>query len=137
MVKMKPHPTLGIMVRSDGMVLVTSKKDRTQQEWTYGNLHHTGYRRVCIKGKLYLVHRLVAETFIPNPDNKPQVDHIKYEEKSNNDVSNLRWVTHRENQYNKRTNRAIGLRRCDLTTREYNTIVRREQRAKKKLQGAK
>lgn len=132
MVKMKPHPTLGIMVRSDGMVLITSKKDRTQQEWTYGNLHHTGYRRVCIKGKLYLVHRLVAETFIPNPDNKPQVDHIKREEKSNNDVSNLRWVTNIENQYNRRNTRPVGKRKCDMSERAYNTMMRKEQRAKGK-----
>lgn len=132
MVKMKLHPTLGIMVRSDGLVLVTSKKNRTQQEWTYGNLHHTGYRRVCINGKLYLVHRLVAETFIPNPDNKPQVDHIKCEQKSNNDVSNLRWATHIENQYNKRTNRPVGKRKCDMAETEYNAMVRKEQRAKRK-----
>lgn len=136
MVKMKKHPTLGIMVRSDGMVLNTSKKDRTKQEWTYGNLHHTGYRRIMIKGKLYLVHRLIAETFLENIENKPQVDHIDHD-KSNNDVSNLRWVTNTENQYNKNINRAIGLRKCDLTAREYNTILRREQRAKKKLQEAK
>lgn len=136
MVKMKKHPTLGIMVRSDGMVLNTSKKDRKKQEWTYGNLHHTGYRRIMIKGKLYLVHRLIAETFLENQENKPQVDHIDHD-KSNNDVSNLRWVTHTENQYNKKINRAIGLRKCDLTAREYNTILHREQRAKKKLQEAK
>lgn len=130
MVKMKPHPTLGIMVRSDGMVLVTSKTNRTQQEWTYGNLHHTGYRRVCIKGKLYLVHRLVAETFIPNPDNKLFVDHIKHDEKSNNDESNLRWVTALENNYNTSRNLPEGERKCDMSPREYNKIQRRKQRAK-------
>ena len=132
MVKMKKHPTLGIMVRSDGMVLVTSKKNRTQQEWTYGNLHHKGYRRVCIKGKHYLVHRLVAETFIPNPDNKPQVDHIKYEQKDNNDISNLRWVSNLENQYNKSNNRPIGSRKCDVSKREYKRIATQKWRAKKK-----
>lgn len=45
------------------------------------------------------VHRLVAEAFIPNPENKPFIDHIDTE-RSNNDISNLRWVTAKENNNN-------------------------------------
>ena len=41
------------------------------------------------------VHRLVAEYFIPNSEGKPTVDHIDRDRK-NNDVSNLRWATHKE-----------------------------------------
>lgn len=60
----------------------------------------TPYYRVtlCIDGKAqkHLVHRMVAETYIPNPCNKPQVNH-KDLNKRNNDVTNLEWVTVQEN----------------------------------------
>lgn len=57
-----------------------------------------GYKLV---GSFY-VHRAVAELFIPNPDNKPCVDHIDTD-RTNNYVGNLRWVTHEENMNNQLT----------------------------------
>lgn len=54
-----------------------------------------GYYYLC---REYL-HRIVAKLFIPNPDNKPCVDHINTN-KLDNRVSNLRWCTHKENNNN-------------------------------------
>jgi hypothetical protein len=63
-----------------------------------------GYTQVSLrkngKGKLYRVHRLIALAFIPNPDNKPFVDHID-NNKSNNYIDNLRWCTNQENSCNR------------------------------------
>ncbi len=47
--------------------------------------------------KKLLIHRVVAQLFIPNLDNKPQVNHIDGN-KQNNDIENLEWVTNQENR---------------------------------------
>jgi hypothetical protein len=69
-----------------------------------------GYKNVRLtingKRKRFTVHRLVAKTFIPNPDNKPCVDHID-RIRSNSHVSNLRWVTVRENCNNTKEIKSI------------------------------
>lgn len=55
-----------------------------------------GYKKINIRRKGYYVHRLIAETFVANPFNSPQVNH-KDGDKLNNRAENLEWVTNSEN----------------------------------------
>ena len=70
-----------------------------------------GYLIVCLSKNdhktMKRVHRLVAEAFIPNPNNKPQINHLD-ENKSNNFVDNLEWATAKENiNYGTRTEKSV------------------------------
>lgn len=77
-------------------------RNRKTKELKSTFIQNKGYPMVSLDGKSYLIHRLVAEAFVPNPDNKPQVDHIDGN-KLNADASNLRWATSAENNSNPNT----------------------------------
>lgn len=92
-----------------------------------------GYKLVSIfengEKKTRRVHRLVAEAFIPNPDNKPEVNHIDGD-KGNNSVDNLEWATRSENEYH--AYRCLGFKAyehptkkvvCIETGKIYNSMV--------------
>lgn len=66
-----------------------------------------GYLQVAIDRKLKYVHRLVLESFIPNPQNKPEVEH-KDTKRDNNVVGNLKWVSHKENYRNHLTRKHMS-----------------------------
>ena len=89
------------------------KRDHTKElvevsEWLRGGAHTKQYKAVNISlktesGKLlkqikYYSHRLIAETLIDNPHNLTEVNHID-ENKLNNSVDNLEWLSHRDNFY--------------------------------------
>lgn len=98
-------------ITDDGRVWSKKRKIFLSQVLT------NGYKQIILyKDGVYnnkKIHRLVAETFIPNPDNKPEVDHINGD-RADNRVENLRWCTHKENCNN-------------LTTiKRYKSVIRKK-----------
>lgn len=136
------HPTTGVLVREDGMVLNSVRGGHGKKcAWTKGYLQKDGYRTVRILGKDYKVHRLLAEAFLQNPENKPTVDHIN-RIRDDNRVCNLRWATYKEQQENSGSalNRVdYGVRWCEnrleygrVRARLYREAHRDEILARKK-----
>ena len=80
---------------SDTGIVINKKTGRVLKQ-----REKKGYMEVYIfnkgKRKMMLVHRLVAQAFIPNPNNYPQINH-KDENSKNNNVDNLEWCTQKYN----------------------------------------
>jgi hypothetical protein len=81
--------------------------------------------------KKFKVARIVAINFIPNPENKPQVDHIN-RDRSNDSVLNLRWATHSENNLNKNVAKNNKLQELNIRHRPEKNLPYIFQ---KKIQG--
>ena len=95
-----------------GKILSLNYKNTGRAELLNPGNDGGGYLQVCLsknrKGKMCKVHRIIAETFLPNPDNLPEINH-KDENKTNNFVflnedgsvdkekSNIEWKNHRDN----------------------------------------
>ena len=99
------------LIYDDGRVY-----SKNRDKFMSPSIDHKGYHRVCLcndgKIKLFLIHRLVASHYIPNPENKPCVDHID-RNPSKNHVSNLRWEKKSENQQNtivRKINKSTGIK---------------------------
>lgn len=76
-------------------------RNKITQKLIVGDKNTSGYLRVTLYHKpnkqRYFRHRLVAENFLPNPYNLKEVNHID-ENKNNNHISNLEWVSRKENE---------------------------------------
>ena len=82
-----------IMVSNMGYVVSCKRGEPYPLKVCYNN---SGYQMVNVSRPPQYVHRLVAETWIPNPNHHEQVNHINGD-KTDNRVENLEWVTHSEN----------------------------------------
>jgi len=90
-----------------------------------------GYKVVNLRdgkggGRPQFIHRLLAEAYIPNPDNKPFIDHID-RVRTNNSLCNLRWATRKENNNNmseRRLNKnsSTGHKNISRTERGYRFV---------------
>ena len=93
-----------------------------------------GYKLVMLykdgKGKMLSVHRIVAKTFIPNKNDKPEINHIDCNP-ANNSVDNLEWCTHRENtDYRELKNPKTWISNQHLTKKEVDIIKKEKQAGK-------
>ena len=103
-----------------------------RRENAYGYMW-VGLRNNNVKQKSFFVHRLLAIAFIPNPENKPCIDHINGV-RDDNRLENLRWATHKENLNAFRSNPvAVITKGCVYKTKygwAWQYLMSRKQKSK-------
>ena len=94
--KLKEHDDYEININYPHQI--RKKSNRKIIKETFDKVY--GYLLCTFNQKLYRKHRLIAEQFIPNPENLPQIDHINHN-RTDNRIENLRWVNNSDNIKNK------------------------------------
>lgn len=122
----------GYAITDDGKVISYKYKEpRIMKTW----YQKSGYENIklCKENTTYhfLVHRLVAEAFIPNPNNLPEVNH-KDKNRQNNCVENLEWTNRINNLYDSYSTMTPtrNFRECVLIKEEDNTSIKSFQSVK-------
>lgn len=115
---MEEFANTGYLISTDGRVIGKKGKELKQHL-------RKGYYYITIGKQKFSVHRMVALTYITNPENKPEIDHIDGNPLNNN-VDNLRWVTRQENEMNPITRQRIS-------KVHKGKIISQEQREKSRL----
>jgi hypothetical protein len=126
--EVKDYPNY--LIYEDGRVYSKNKNKFMKPQFN----NHNGYYKLNLckdgKKKPFLIHRLVALHYIPLIDGKDMVDHID-QNKTNNDISNLRWVNHSENMINSgvHKNNKLGHKHIRLTRcNAYQVIIIRNKK---------
>lgn len=136
--RIRQHKESGLWCREDGAVLMPPGGHFCKFRWTYGYKRKDGYLRVKYRGKAYLIHRLIAETFLDNPNGYPTVDHINRDKTDNRAFENLQWASRKMQQDNKQcVDEALakyGVRQCE-DKNAYFRAYQREYYAKQKALG--
>lgn len=116
----------GYKASSDGKI-ISYKRGKSKELKTYVKTHGYLYVALSKDGKKHYLrlHRVIANTFIPNPEGLPEVNH-KDEDKTNNRVNNLEWCTSHDNKiYGTRRDR-IARKVSDPTIRRRNNTSGRK-----------
>lgn len=101
----------------------------TDQLFMCSWIHNCGYEIIRLGEKNHRIHRLVAMTYIPNPEGKEEVDHINGNRRDNR-VENLRWVSSAENKANAQFKGSKKIRtkiRCVETGEVFKSMVQAAQ----------
>ena len=121
MEEMRPTPYDGYYVTRDGKVWSEKSHKYLAQSMNKDNCYYRVGLFVNGKSITKTVHRLVAEPFVPNPLNLPQVNHID-ENKLNNNADNLEWVTVQQNANHATRNKRISKKNKEIFA---NTSMKR------------